>query len=98
MMLDRCAREKPFILIIAAPSIVEARKIALDAGISMPSAAVRHVRNAYGFRGWSMGTPVLTGGRDHWPAEFENCLMAQVARGQLRIAQDDDITRARESV
>lgn len=87
--------DRAFVLIIAAPSIGEAHKVAVKAGINLPNEHIRHVRNAYGLRGWRHGTPVLAGDRGHWPAEFDDCLMAMIARGQLRIAQDDDLNRAR---
>lgn len=93
-MLKRL-EDRTFVLIVAAPSMGEAHKIAVGAGIQFPNGHIRHVRNAHGLRGWSWGTPVLTGERGHWPAEFEECLTALIARGQLRIAQDSDLQRAR---
>lgn len=91
-------RDAPFILIVAAPSIVEAHRVACAAGIALPNGAIRHVRNHYGLRSCSHGTPVLCGERGHWPAGFSDCLTALLGSGRLRIAQDADIQRAKEGV
>ncbi len=94
-MLKRL-EDRTFILIVAAPTLDEAQKIVREAGIPLPNAHIRHVKNAAGFRGWSRGTPVLTGARRaHWPKDFEDFLTVELARGRFRIAQDADIQRAK---
>lgn len=87
--------DRTFLIIVAAPSIGEAHRVASAAGIPLPNEHIRHVRNAHGLRGWTPGTPVLCGSRKHWPADFDDCLMAMIARGHLRIAQDADIKKTK---
>ena len=87
--------DRTFIIIVAAPTLNEAQKIAREAGIPLPNDHIRHVRNAHGLRGWSRGTPILCGPRGHWPGDFDDCLTGMIASGRFRIAQDADIEKAK---
>ncbi len=96
-------REKtPKILLVVAPTIVEAHRAALDHGIE-PLACrglLRTVTQAHRLRGWSHGTPVIAGDRASWgrSAEtlaLETALFAYLRTGRLRLAGDADLRELR---
>ena len=85
------------ILLVIAPDMYSATK-AIDAnGLDIRQMAhMRVVTKAYHLRGWSAGTPFITGFRETWAAtaegrQMEDVLSILTLRHHLRPANDRDL-------
>ena len=88
----------PKILLVVAPTIVEAHKAAKAHGIDPQACAglLRTVTQAHRLRGWSQGTPVIftnraTWGRSPEALALDTALDAYLRTGRLRLAGNADI-------
>lgn len=91
------------LLLVVAPTPIMARETLVANRLSPDGGqAIRMVTRFTGLRGWRHGMPVIATEVSRWAVlagfhgqMLEHTLMTMLACGRLRLAQDDDLARAR---
>lgn len=91
-------KETPRILLVIAPSFNECRHTAIEFDLDFDKVErLRFLHRVPQLRGWTHGTPFIALRRDLWPQDLDDTLHALQVKGQLRIANDKDLSELMKS-
>ncbi|MBO0142279.1 hypothetical protein JZX87_14020 [Agrobacterium sp. Ap1] len=91
--MDLMMKEKVKLLLIVAPTKLECHATAKEFSLDFLKVdRMRFISNPYHLRGWSRGTPFIALNRSVWPELLDKALDALTMSGQLRIANDRDLS------